>query len=569
MDIAQEPQHILDLYGARPGFVPESDAAADPRVAYKGTDAAFANNCLLARRLIEAGVRFVQIYDWGWDHHGVSPGEDIPNTLPIKVQQVDRALSGLVRDLKQRGLFDETLIVWGGEFGRTPMAQNSPSQPFIGRDHHPYAFTVLLAGGGIQGRPDVRPDRRHRLLHHREPDGRPRPPGPGAPPAGSRSLEADLQLPGPAATAHRGRGEGQGSQGAARLSAAPRAFDRRSDRCRCDSFFDRSLAGGVFARSRSACCSWRSRPVRPGQTSSPGPIPGSPSGMDCSSGSTPAASPPPAPPAAWPRVHREPRSSPSWMAQGSAIISCRDAGSASLDGSRRADCAVLRFDGRDDDLERTGLDLKLDAVSVFLVAAPASNLGGFRGLLAGNQAGVNDYTSGFTIDLGPSPSPRLDFLNVEGKGFGGAANLLKEPRPFGQFHLFQVIIPPGGGTISSFVDDIAQATRPRQPATMVIDELSLGARCYSNEPSPVHVQGFFHGDIAEVLVYGRGVSEAERKSIAGYLAAKHRGLSEAIKDVGEVEGRTRPPHRRRPSSASDARPGVRRPRAAGFAVEHQ
>ena len=102
-------------------------------------------------RLIEAGVRFVQIYDWGWDHHGVSPGEDIPNTLPIKVQQVDRALSGLVRDLKQRGLFDETLIVWGGEFGRTPMAQNSPSQPFVGRDHHPYAFTVLLAGGGIQG----------------------------------------------------------------------------------------------------------------------------------------------------------------------------------------------------------------------------------------------------------------------------------------------------------------------------------------------------------------------------------------------------------------------------------
>ena len=151
MDISREPRQILDLYGAKPGFVPDSDAAADPRVAYKGTDAAFANNCLLARRLVEAGVRFVQIYDWGWDHHGVSPGEDILNTLPIKVQQVDRALSGLVRDLKQRGLFDETLIVWGGEFGRTPMAQNSPSQPFIGRDHHPYAFTVLLAGGGIKG----------------------------------------------------------------------------------------------------------------------------------------------------------------------------------------------------------------------------------------------------------------------------------------------------------------------------------------------------------------------------------------------------------------------------------
>ncbi len=152
MDIAREPKHILEMYGARPGFVPESDSASDPRVAYKGTDAAFANNCLLARRLVEAGVRFVQLYDWGWDHHGVSPGEHIPTILPIKVQQVDRALSALVRDLKQRGLFDSTLIVWGGEFGRTPMQQNNaPNQPYLGRDHHPYAFTMLLAGGGIKG----------------------------------------------------------------------------------------------------------------------------------------------------------------------------------------------------------------------------------------------------------------------------------------------------------------------------------------------------------------------------------------------------------------------------------
>lgn len=151
MDISKEPKHILDLYGAQPGFVPESDAAADPRVAYKGTDAAFANNCLLARRLVESGVRFVQLYDWGWDHHGVSPGEDIVNTLPIKVQQIDRAITALIKDLKQRGLLDSTLIVWGGEFGRTPMAQNSPKQPFVGRDHHPFAFTMMMAGGGIKG----------------------------------------------------------------------------------------------------------------------------------------------------------------------------------------------------------------------------------------------------------------------------------------------------------------------------------------------------------------------------------------------------------------------------------
>jgi hypothetical protein len=151
MDLSREDKKTLEMYGAVPGFVSEADGAVDPRTLYKGTDPTIANNCLQARRLVEAGVRFVQIYDWGWDHHGVSPGEDITSTLPIKVQQVDRALTALIKDLKQRGLLDSTLVVWGGEFGRTPMAQNSPTQPFMGRDHHPHAFTMMLAGGGIKG----------------------------------------------------------------------------------------------------------------------------------------------------------------------------------------------------------------------------------------------------------------------------------------------------------------------------------------------------------------------------------------------------------------------------------
>jgi hypothetical protein len=151
MDISKEPKEVLELYGAVPGYVSPAENAADPRILYKGNDPTIANNCLLARRLVEAGVRFVQIYDWGWDHHGVSPGEDIPHTLPIKTQQVDRALTGLIKDLKRTGLLDSTLVIWGGEFGRTPMAQNSPNQKFVGRDHHPSAFTVLMAGGGIKG----------------------------------------------------------------------------------------------------------------------------------------------------------------------------------------------------------------------------------------------------------------------------------------------------------------------------------------------------------------------------------------------------------------------------------
>ncbi len=154
MDIGNEPKHILDLYGAVPGFVSDAESADDPRSLYKGDDPTFANNCLLARRLVEKGVRFVQLYDWGWDHHGSSRGESIDETLPIKARQIDRAVAGLLKDLKQRGLLESTLVVWGGEFGRTPMMQNNVNKElkkgFIGRDHHPYAYTMWLAGGGIK-----------------------------------------------------------------------------------------------------------------------------------------------------------------------------------------------------------------------------------------------------------------------------------------------------------------------------------------------------------------------------------------------------------------------------------
>jgi hypothetical protein len=154
VDIASEPQHIRELYGAKPGYQSAADTADDPRTVYHEEDATFANNCLLARRLVERGVRFVQLYDWGWDHHGTSPGESVDETLPIKCRQIDRAIAGLIADLKQRGMLEETLVVWGGEFGRTPMMQNNVrserQKGFIGRDHHPYAFTMWLAGGGIR-----------------------------------------------------------------------------------------------------------------------------------------------------------------------------------------------------------------------------------------------------------------------------------------------------------------------------------------------------------------------------------------------------------------------------------
>jgi hypothetical protein len=154
MDISREPKHVLEMYGAKPGVESTADlkSIGDKPVA-AADDPAMANNCLLARRLVESGVRFVQIFDWGWDHHGASQPEDMKTHLPVKARQIDRPIAALIRDLKQRGLLDETLVVWGGEFGRTPMRENRGGRygKFVGRDHHPFAFTMWMAGGGIKG----------------------------------------------------------------------------------------------------------------------------------------------------------------------------------------------------------------------------------------------------------------------------------------------------------------------------------------------------------------------------------------------------------------------------------
>jgi len=131
-DISKEPESIHKLYGTEPG------------------KASFGNNCLLARRLVERGVRFVQLYHRGWDHHGTSAKEDLVTGLPRLCRETDQGAAALVKDLKQRGLLDSTLVVWGGEFGRTPMNEDRNHSKFLGRDHHPRAFSMWLAGGGIK-----------------------------------------------------------------------------------------------------------------------------------------------------------------------------------------------------------------------------------------------------------------------------------------------------------------------------------------------------------------------------------------------------------------------------------
>ncbi len=131
MDLSKEPKEVLDLYGAVPG---------------KGS---FANNCLLARRLVERGSRVVELYDADWDHHG-----SLATRLPVKCKDVDRAMSALVKDLKRLGMFEDTLVVWASEFGRTPLRQGIDGEGKStnpGRDHHKDAFCCWLAGGGIKG----------------------------------------------------------------------------------------------------------------------------------------------------------------------------------------------------------------------------------------------------------------------------------------------------------------------------------------------------------------------------------------------------------------------------------
>ena len=133
MDITREPQTVLDDYGAKPG------------------EASFANNCLLARRLLEQGVRYVQLFDWGWDFHGTSANEEIKDGLTRKMTRTDKPVAALIRDLKQSGLLDDTLVVWGGEFGRTPFREGrTATGMYQGRDHFPDAYSIFLAGGGIK-----------------------------------------------------------------------------------------------------------------------------------------------------------------------------------------------------------------------------------------------------------------------------------------------------------------------------------------------------------------------------------------------------------------------------------
>ena len=144
IDLSREDERTLEMYGVNRG---DGDVEKG-RGFSPGVFATYGRNCLLARRLVERGVRFVNVYHASWDHHS-----SLDDQLPVNCQIADQPVAALLKDLKQRGLLDETLVVWAGEFGRTPLAENNggPEEINTGRDHHPFAFSIFMAGGGIKG----------------------------------------------------------------------------------------------------------------------------------------------------------------------------------------------------------------------------------------------------------------------------------------------------------------------------------------------------------------------------------------------------------------------------------
>ena len=192
---------------------------------------------------------------------------------------------------------------------------------------------------------------------------------------------------------------------------------------------------------------------------------------------------------------------------------------------QQADTWFLRFDGENDYLRLENTGLRASSVSVFLVAAPHSNAGDFRGLFAANAPERRDYESGFTLDLGPGPGRALDQINVEGRGFGGANDLLTTSAPFGTVHVLEMVADAAARRIQFRMDGRLEGERSWESAELALEQLTLGARYYTNGPGAQQVRGPFQGDLAELLVFDRVVSESEAEQLRNSLRQKYAKLA--------------------------------------------
>ena len=190
--------------------------------------------------------------------------------------------------------------------------------------------------------------------------------------------------------------------------------------------------------------------------------------------------------------------------------------------------SVVRFDGEDDHFRMPGFVEAPSSLTVFIVAALHENPGNFRGLLAANAVDQRDYQSGFNIDLGPSPSTRFSQLNIEGRGFGGAQNLLNSETAFGRVQLLQVTIDAQRRAVQLHVDGQLAGTRDYEPGPISLDQWTVGGRFYTNGPGTHVVRGPLAADLAEVIVFRGALLEAQAEVVCHYLREKHQGLEEAL-----------------------------------------
>lgn len=193
----------------------------------------------------------------------------------------------------------------------------------------------------------------------------------------------------------------------------------------------------------------------------------------------------------------------------------------------------LRFDGEDDHLRLTDVQFSesgslLKSATIFIVNAAHSNAGNFRGLFAANAPERRDYETGLCIDLGPGPSFKSDQLNVEGRGFGGARDLVNSADDLGTLQILEMTIDPITRKVSLLRNGESEGSREFNPAELSFEELTIGARFYTNGPGAQEVRGPFHGDIAEVLVYDRVISDLEAKSVRDYLTKKYEKLADEL-----------------------------------------
>jgi putative heme-binding domain-containing protein len=196
---------------------------------------------------------------------------------------------------------------------------------------------------------------------------------------------------------------------------------------------------------------------------------------------------------------------------------------------------VVRFGGSAF-LRHGGPARSVAGLTVFVVAAPHANPGDFRGFLAANAAGRRDYETGFTLDLTGEESPAFDRLNIEGRGFGGARNLLTTTSPFGTLHIIEAVADPERKNVRLVFDGKPAGQRPFQPGPLGLDEITVGARYYTNGPGPQQVRGHLTGDVAEVLVYGRALSAREAEAVRRYLERRHARLKANLPGTLKLAG---------------------------------